>query len=400
MASYWRGERVKGGTGIFLNTLLFRPSSLGLALVVSLGLGLSEAVILTTAGLMDGFDKTLREGLRHSGGDISLHSRRGFFPLDNRLEETLRGAYATAVTGLLVSEGLALHGDRVKGVLVRGIEGESFGKTVGLSANPRPGDIVIGSELARFFGVSPGDTLALSLMGGGRDLGDLPTLRSFRIESIRDHGIYEQNLRFVYASRSELQEIMGIGNQVNTVLVKSALEDVDQVVKEMEHSLGDKFSVRPFWSDFSILLRAVRVEKFMIGLILQIIVLIAAFNVMAYMIFLGERGSREIFLFRALGLSRGCVMGAWFSLVLFLWVLSCLFAFVFYQMMKYGIENLPFLALPSEVYHLSNLKLFLSPANYGWVFSLGLGWMVLVTWISFWRMGKGPLIRGLREKFT
>ena len=391
---------MRGDTGALLKIFLFRGPSLGFALAVCLGLALSEAMILTTAGLMDGFEKTLKEGLRRSVGDMSLRSRRGFFSLDAPLEKILRGAGVSEVASVLESEAFCLQDDKAKGVLVRGIETESFKRVVGPEVALAPGNIVIGRELAHFFRVGVGDSLVLSLMGSGQSVGDLPSLASFRVGGILGHGIYQQDLRYVYMDREELQGIMGIQGLVNTALMKSGRKDVAQVVEQLNISLGERFYIRPFWSEFSVLLQAVRVEKFMIGLILQIIVAIAAFNVMAYMIFMGERRAKEIFLFRALGTPLGRIKASWALLVLLLWAISCLLAIVFYRGMKGAIEHLPFLALPGDVYYLSDLKLSLSPASYGWVFSLGLVWMALVTYLGLRRMEKMAPIQGLREKFN
>ena len=384
----------------FIKTLLIQGSSYHFALAVVIGLGFSESVVLTTIGIMDGFEKTLKKGLKSSMGDIRLRHKQGLFLFDATLKEKLKTQDISTLTGVMESEGFSLRDEKSKGVLIRGIEPKSFRETTGIEIPLNQGEIVIGRELANFFRLKKGDTLILSLMGGGRDVGDIPTLGKFNVGGIIEHGIYEKDLRYIYMHRGELQRIVGVGNLVNNVFLKSRDDDIEKLMDQLKNTLGRNFHILPFWSEFSILLRAVRVEKFMIGLILQVIVIIATLNVLAYIFFLNERRAREIFLFRALGMSQKLMIQSWYALTGLLWVGSCLVAVLFYHMMKYAIEHFSFLSLPSDVYYLAHLTLFLSPQDYGLVFVLSLVWMVLITSLNFQKMKKNTVIEGLKKEFA
>ncbi len=384
----------------FFDVLLFQGYSLAFALGVTLGLGLSMAVILTTIGLMDGFERTLKTGLKRSSGDIFLRGKQGFFNLDEPIKDVLKENDIERFTSIVESEGFSLYEKRSKGVLIRGIEKESFEKTLGLSINIKPKEIAIGRELAEFYGIKKGQILILSIIGSSINMGKIPTLREFVIGDIIEHGIYQKDLRYIYMDKKELQEILGVDNLVNSVLLKTPKEDIEDVVNNLTSHLGENFNISPFWSEFSILLRAVRAEKFMIGLILQIIVIIATFNVLAYIFFLSEKRSREIFLFRAVGMSQRLLMYSWGLFIIFLWLTSCLCSFLFYSAIKYGIENVESLSLPSDVYYLMNLKLYISSGNYAFVFFLSLLWMVLITFFNLRRLNRNTLIQGLKEEFS
>src|SRR5690606_29951583 len=85
---------------------------------------------------------------------------------------------------------------------------------------------------------------------------------------------------------------------------------------------------RPYWSEFRTLLQAVQAEKIMIGLVLQVIVVIAIINAAAFIIFLSESRSQELFLFKALGMSQKSLVRAMAGLVGLLWLISCAGAFI------------------------------------------------------------------------
>jgi hypothetical protein len=49
--------------------------------------------------------------------------------------------------------------------------------------------------------------------------------------------------------------------------------------------------VRPFWSEYSYFIEAVKIEKLSITLILQLIVVVAVFNIIAFVIYIMEKKS-------------------------------------------------------------------------------------------------------------
>ena len=377
---------------------LLAESSLKFGVAVALGLGLSMAVILSALGLMDGFEKTLKDGLRKSGGDIVIKSRKSFFSLEGPLEREL--AQHGPMTGLLEVQGFALLGEKAKGVLIRGVDPKGFEAATSLNIPLAPNKIAIGREMALFFGLEKGDTLILSAMGAGRDAGDLPTLKEFVIAGVVFHGIYEKDLRYVYMNREDLGEFIGALNGVNGALIKTEAQEIEPIVDILKGRLGDDFSVLPFWSEFSILLKAVHIEKLMIGLILQVIVIVAVFNVLAYIVFLKEKRSKEIFLFYALGLSQKKLIRSWFLLVTALWSASCLVAYALYHLMKYAIEYFSSVSLPGEIYYLTGLKLSLSGLDTLLVFSLSFFWMAAVSYFNLRPVKKEALAVRLKQEFA
>ena len=384
----------------FLRVLLFQGSSLRFACAVVLGFGFSMAVILTTLGIMDGFDKTLKQGLKRSSGDISLYHENGSFIFDEPLKSLVVQSGIKDFATVVESEGFAIFDERSKGVLIKGIHAREFKDVTGINLDPLPGEVVIGTELADFFSLKKGDDIILSAFADGNDSTLLPVLNDFSVGGIVDHGIHQKDLRYVYMEQQALRELIGIGDEVHTLIIKSGGTDIEEQISLLHQSLGPSFHAVPFWNEFSILLQAVQVEKFMIALILQIIVVIAIFNVLAYVIFLNERRAKETFLFMALGMPRLHLVKSWNYFILLIWATSCLVSLGFCLLMGYGIENLPFLTLPSDVYYLSRLKIILSPASYFTVFSASLLWLFCITFLNFRHLKRRPIIQGLQKEFS
>lgn len=365
----------------------------------------SITVILCTFGLMDGFDHLLKSGLRHSSGDLIVTNRRGFFEITPELKGSLDVIHPLAVAPVIQTEAFAIFGDKSKGVLVRGIEEENFGKASGLDIKVPTGGIVIGEELAKQLKVKVGDEMALTF---GRGNEGLPTVRLFQVSGFTKHGIYQKDLRFVYLNRADLSELLDLKNKVNMVIV--SIEDMKKPLESLapvsdaqflvRSELNSDYIVRPFWNEYSFLIEAVKVEKLSISLILQLIVVVAVFNIVAFVIYIMEKKSQDFFFLRAVGLSLTSLNRFWLISVIIIWSVSCVGALVGSELFNWCLKNVSFLQIPGEIYVLSSLTIRLDLMAYVIVYAVSLLWILLAAFIGYLKLKRKPIIQGLRQEFS
>ena len=74
---------------VILGLIFSEKSSIKFAIGVFLGLGFSISVILSTIGIMDGFELSLRRALKKSTGDLQFYSRKGFFNVEGEISSLL-----------------------------------------------------------------------------------------------------------------------------------------------------------------------------------------------------------------------------------------------------------------------------------------------------------------------
>ena len=391
-----------------LKIVLYGRSAGKILLATLFSFTFSIAVILCTFGLMDGFDRLLKSGLRHSSGDLLLTSKRGFFSLSQALKKDLKSIRPLAVAPVIQTEAFALHEGVSKGVLVRGVEAENFSKATGLALKMSEGELIIGVELARELKVTRGDEIALTFGSGNEASGNLPSVRLFKISGLLKHGIYQKDLRFVYLSRKDLADVLNVGERVNLVLITTQetskpLVSLDQVKKEQQalrSRLSSDFMVRPFWSEYSFLIEAVKVEKLSISLILQLIVVVAVFNIMAFVIYIMEKKSQDFFFLRAVGLSLNQLLRFWLISIVLIWILACLGAYLMSLLFNWGLANLSFLQIPGEIYVLSSLQIHLDTMAYLTVYIVSLIWVLIAGLFGYWRLKRRPIMQGLRQEFS
>jgi ABC-type lipoprotein release transport system permease subunit len=391
-----------------LKVVIQGRSAVNILIATLISFSFSISVILSTFGLMDGFDFLLKSGLRHSSGDILVTSRKGFFKFDSDLEAIVKESKPLAYTAVIQTEAFILSGEKSKGILVRGVDPKGFKKSSGVTVKLNSNEIVIGNVLAKELGLTIGDEVALAFGKGNESSEELPGLRLFKISDIVTHGIYQKDLRFVYLHRNDVADQINVKDKVNQLILTyqapsmplKSLEILKKPQDYLRRNLDVNFQVKPFWSEFSFLIEAVKVEKFSISLILQLIVVVAVFNILAFVIYIMEKKSQEFFFLRAIGLSLNKISHFWFLIILSIWSLSCLGAYFLTEVFNWGLQHLTFLKIPGEIYVLSGLSLKLDIMDYLLVYFLSLLWIFLAGFMAYIRIRKRTIIQGLRQEFS
>jgi len=366
------------------------------------GYAFSLAVILSTLGLMDGFESTLKQGLRLAAGDAILTHRQGFFQLSGEVLEEMQVQGVRSVAGVVQSEAFALSNGKSQGVLARGVDAEEFKIVTGMTFDLPHEGIVVGQTLALDWQLKAGDTVTLVLARGTE--GELPQFVPLQVSSIVRHGIHEKDARLVYVAKSRLQEALGLGERINVALLNfgPAFTDVHELedkIGELGEAMGNPWVLKPAWQEFAGLLEAVEVEKTSIAIVLQLIVLVAVFNVAAFLVTLQARKIREFFLLRAFGLPRARFFAFASVLLLALWATSCVGALLLVKIFNWLLANASWLQVPGDIYVLSQLQVLLSLKDYVWVFGLALVWMAILGGFAARKIRNQSLLAGLRQEF-
>lgn len=394
--------------------ILFRgQSTWKFFLGIILGFSFSIAVILCTIGIMDGFDETLRSGLQHSTGDLTLYSHEGFFYVDPELQKTVTLAGKLHIAPFIQTEGFVVSKGITKGLLVKGVDEDSFADIMPQVKFQNAYGLAVGKELATQLNVMVGDEVTLLFASGSKNNGGLPILKRFVVDAIVEHGIYLQDSRFAYVKLPKLQEVLGTKGRVNTLSLKIRKEENDQLgrekqklesIEEMARELGDQlgplFVVKPFWHDFKTLIEAVKVQKLTIGLVMQIIVVIAIFNVLAFLIYLSDRKAKELFLIQALGMSKKKLMNVWLMVIFIIWSGSCALSLAWTKLFNYLLQVVPIFKIPGDIYLVKFLTIKLGTGQIAFVFILAFLWVYLIDYFILRRkFRRRNIMADLKKEF-
>lgn len=350
---------------------------------VILGLAFSMSVVLSTIGIMDGFDQSLKGALIESVGSLTLTSKEGFFSFGKVEEDEIISLGAKSVTPAIQSEAFLTSNNYSGGIQVVGVDLEDD-------------EVVVGEGIFKqLFGE---EFVTIGFPKGSDLLEGQPLLKRFKVRGSIDYKIHEKNMRIVQVSRKFLENSLGSKGLVNVVRIDaSSSDEIESLKKKIENRFLYPFRVRSYTYEFSGLFEAIRVEKRVITLLFQIVVLIAILNLFAFLVFLLEKKAQEIFLYQALGLAKNELAKILFILSTILWGVASVLAYFFTMFFNKLLGTLSIFQIPSEVYKLSSLSILLSWSDYLIVYISCLFWIYLLGIWRFRRDFKGSVIEGLKR---
>jgi lipoprotein-releasing system permease protein len=169
--------------------------------------------------------------------------------------------------------------------------------------------IIVGATLARTLGIGVGDRVKVVSPLAGLDIsmlgGSANTTRSrdFRVIGIFEAGFQEYDSRLVYVDLFEAQRFFDNGDSVTGVEIR--LHDLDaatNVSRRLERVLGGGPYHTMDWQELNRnLFTALEIQKIMLSLVIGLIIIIAAFNVIATLIMVVLEKKREIAIMKAMG---------------------------------------------------------------------------------------------------
>ncbi len=230
---------------------------------------------------------------------------------------------------------------------------------------PLPG-LVIGEVLAREIMVRPGDTVQLINPLGGPP-GPLglrsPTVAAVRVAALFRSGMYEYDTKWTYSTNAFAQEFLRTGPVATAIEVKVADPDeVEAVAKQIEVSVGHPYFPQTWKQLNSKLFEALAMEKFVMGLLFSIMVLISGMLIVATLWMFVITRRREIAVLKALGASITTILRLFVIEGMTIGVVGATVGTAL------GLAGCRFLAwykypLDTDVYHLSSLPVVVDPKN-------------------------------------
>ena len=186
--------------------------------------------------------------------------------------------------------------------------------------------ILMGSRLADQMQVFEGDRLVLVALENLRQdvFGGLtPTLREFEVTGTFTTGMWDYDTRNIYTTFDAAAELLGMpeGSAAGLGVRTRDPERAGEVASELSEELGYPYYVESWMTTNRALFSALRLEKLAMGLILFLVVLVAAFNIVSTLVMVVADRTREIGILKAMGMTRSGILrvfmmqGAWIGIV-------------------------------------------------------------------------------------
>ncbi|MDD5757026.1 MAG: FtsX-like permease family protein, partial [bacterium] len=267
--------------------------------------------------------------------------------------------------------------DGATGVVVKGVQPSKLLTVTNLSAYMKAGTldklvpgkpasksktapvdgIVLGTELAQNLRVVLNDDLMLiSSQGITSALGVVPLMKKYKVVGIFDSGMYEYDANLAFISLESAQNIFNAKNKATGIEVKTAdFFTADQVVKELQESIGFPYWVRGWMAVNRNLFSALKLEKIAMFVILTLIVLVACFNIVGTLMMITIQKTRCIGIMRALGATRASIMKIFIGEGLIIGFFGLVLGMAGGWLGCVLLDKYKFIKLPGDIYYLDHL---------------------------------------------
>ncbi|MEE9258382.1 MAG: lipoprotein-releasing ABC transporter permease subunit [Nitrospinaceae bacterium] len=360
------------------------------------GVALGVMALIVVIAVMSGFGKDLRDKIlgTHSHVVVTDIHRGGFKDYENVIQKVKGVHGVVGAAPFIMNQVMLTFGENVSGIVVRGVDPKREAEVSDLEKNlvegsldllsrqksepagasgsegevtPRVGrdGIILGQELARRLGVTPGDVLSMvSPVAHITPVGLIPKMKLLKVVGIFESGMFEYDSNLAFISLRAAQKFFSMKDTVSGVEIR--VRDIEQagwIAKDIQETLGFPYYARDWMRMNKNLFSALKLEKIVMFIILILIIFVAAFNIISTLFMVVMEKSKEIAVLKSMGASRRSIMRI-FSLQgliigLLGTLLGCAGGFTIVPNLNEivgFIENLfGITAFPSDVYYLDKL---------------------------------------------
>ena len=299
---------------------------LSLISVIAIGgvlVGVSALIVIM--GVMNGLQRDLREKILVGSPDVHVLPYGDGMRMANWRDTraavaatpgVVRAAPFVSTMGMVRNLAGYLAGTQVIGILASGVPevdvttirehailGDFLFKREGIAL---PG-AVLGKLLASKLNAFPGDTIVL-VGAAGLDMNAstgaiIPRLDSAVVSGVFETGMYEYDNAYLYLELAAAQRFAGLGDDVTGIEVRATDRwQAPAVADSLRATLKAPVRAIDWQEQNRSLFQALKLERLGMGVILLLIVVVAAFNIVSTLTMVVSDKTREIGILRAMGM--------------------------------------------------------------------------------------------------
>ena len=349
-----------------------------ISVIAIVGVVVGVSALIVVMGVMNGLQRDLREKILIGSPDIRVLNFGADMRIDDwqavlkkvQAEPGVVAAGPFVMTQCLVNAGHSyMEGGYVVGLppqtrAVPEVTDIRKRATIGdfrfASSDGSGRGIALGKLVAGRLNAFVGDTVTLVCLGKGEINAvtgqPVPLTMRFEVTGVFDTGMYEYDNAYMYVALPVAQELAGLGDGVTGIEVKSRNRwDAKEVGDELAKKLEFPYRTVDWQEQNKSLLQALKLEKLGMGLILLLIVLVAAFNIVSNLTMVVTDKTREIGILKAMGMTSGSVRRVFFAQGLVIGLVGTLLGVVLGIAASLALGKYQFIKLNPEIYFIDHL---------------------------------------------
>lgn len=287
------------------------------------GLALGVAILVTVLSVMNGFDRELQQRILALVPHLTVTSARNEPLMNDSQWQPIRATLLAqpGVSGTapwLQLQGMLLANGRSKGILLNGIDPAAERSVSIIDRFVHSGSldalesgsyaIAIGSGLAEQLQVTVGDSVMLvSTVVPITPMGEFTRQKSFTVAAVFGVGSeIDANLALVHLE--DAQRLYRLGDRIHGYRVQTGdLFGVFDLQQELLQVLPAGLSLSNWSYSYGNIYDNIRMSKALVGLLLTMLVAVAAFNIVVSLVMVVRDKRGDIAILRTMGTSSGTI---------------------------------------------------------------------------------------------
>ena len=245
--------------------------------------------------------------------------------------------------------------------------------------------VLVGNLLAQRMQLFKGDTLVLMSLENVNEnpMGGLyPTVRQFEMAGSFTTGMYEYDLRNIYTTLAAAQDLLGIAgaNQVGGIAVRvEDLWDADAVGREIRAAVGPGHFIESWMTTNRSFFSALKLEELAMGVILGLIIVVAAFNVVSTLVMVVVDRTREIGILKSMGMTDRAILRVFRLQGLWIGMIGTSLGVALGLVMAWALDRYQFISIPADLYYLDHLPVAVDVLDVATIIVVSMGITFLAT---------------------
>jgi lipoprotein-releasing system permease protein len=364
---------------------------LSLISIIAIGgvlVGVSALIVII--GVMNGLQHDLREKILVGSPDIRVLSFGEDLKITDWqkvLDKVRKQPGVVTAAPFVLTEAVMTGGhDYSGGTYVVGLlpEGRGVPDVTSIRSHAESGDfrfassdgqrrgVVLGKLLAARFNKLLGDSITLLSAGSGKPnpvTGSIvPRVDRFEVTGIVSTGMYEYDNAYAFIALDKAQELAGLGDGVTGIEVKTADRwQAAGVANGLVAALGWPYRTVDWQEQNHSLFQALKLEKLGMGVILLLIVLVAAFNIVSTLTMVVADKTKEIGILKAMGMTARSIRRIFFAQGLVIGLVGTVGGLIVGFAAALALDRYQFIKLDPTVYFIDHLPVSTQPADVMWI---------------------------------
>lgn len=280
--------------------------------------------LITVLSVMNGFVTELRDRILSLASHVTIASNTGnglqnWSAVAGQLESQFKEI--KGVAPYVEGQAMLSLGQEVHGALIRGIEpgvekavsdiGDKVYRGDIHSLKPGEYNIVLGKALAARLFLTVGDKVTvITPQAISTPAGILPRLKRFTVTGLFEVGQNEYDSAMAYVNIQDAAKLYRLDDGVSGIRLKlNDLLNAKKIAANIAEYVGSQYYVDDWTRRHANFFRAVKLEKFMMGFILLLIIVVALFTLLVNLWMEVREKQSDIAILRTLGMSSKSIMG-------------------------------------------------------------------------------------------